>query len=206
MADIKNCEVIKQLCVCSKTVFNVWKMLQKAQTTALDPIPDRNRSVRTRRITESAKKKMKRTSRRRSKRKLTKELVIRKGSYNWAVEENLRLKPYKFQQHKLLSCASNKNSLAEERMCQRRCSVQQPLSSFSLTWRFSLWRLRSTTKTIGFTPLHEKIFPTAQEHISSDRKQLVSWFKLLSFLMFRNRPWHSLRDEWKGIAALPSKS
>lgn len=56
---VSNKDVIKQLNVCRKTVFNTWKRYTQSATTTSKPIPGRKRTIRAKRIVEAVKKRVK---------------------------------------------------------------------------------------------------------------------------------------------------
>ena len=75
LAGCNNHEIVNQLTVCRKTVFNIWERYQEKPSTLPNIIPGRNPPVCTKRNIEVVNKRMKRNLRR-SIRKMAKELDI----------------------------------------------------------------------------------------------------------------------------------
>ena len=113
-AGFSNQEVMKKLNVCRKTVFNVMKRFNETGSTSSKPIPGRKRSVRTKRITEIVKKRMKRNPRR-SMKKIAKDLKIPETTMRRVVKEDLGLKASKMQRRHLISAASKQKRLDREK-------------------------------------------------------------------------------------------
>lgn len=151
-----------------KLFFNVWRKFKevKKKTSLPTPVPGGNRLFR--RIIETVKIRVKRSPRR-STRKMTKDLDISDSSIKEDCERRFKAKTIENS----TMAAALKCFQAEGRKFWMRCSVLQTKFLFGQTRRFSLSRLRSTTSTIGFTPLHQETFPKVSGHISSDRIQLV---------------------------------
>lgn len=104
-AGMSNRDITKQLHVCRKTVFNVWKQYAETDTTSSKPIPGRKRSIRTKPIVEAVMKRVKRNPRR-SMRKTANELGISRTSMHRIFKKDLRLTAYKKQSRQLLSAAT----------------------------------------------------------------------------------------------------
>ena len=58
-AGVSNNEIVKQLNVYRKTVYNAWKQVQESDTTSSEPIPGRKRSIRTKNVVSALNKKIK---------------------------------------------------------------------------------------------------------------------------------------------------
>ena len=86
------------------------KRFTETGTTLSKLIPGRNRSVRTRRVIEIVKKRVRRNPRR-SMRKTAKELKISETSLRRIVKEDLGLKAYKMQCRHLISATSKQKRL-----------------------------------------------------------------------------------------------
>lgn len=104
-AGMSNRDITKQLHVCRKTVFNVWKQYAETDTTSSKPIPGRKRSIRTKPIVEAVMKRVKRNPRR-SMRKTANELGISRTSMHRIFKKDLRLTANKKQSRQLLSAAT----------------------------------------------------------------------------------------------------
>ena len=102
--------IVKQLNVCRKTVYNVWKQFQDTGTFSSKPIPGRKRSIRTKNVISAVKKKMIRNPQR-SVRKIAKEAGISRSSMQRIVKEDLQLRPYKKQSRQLISEPSKQKRL-----------------------------------------------------------------------------------------------
>ena len=100
-----NCDITKQLDVCRKTVYNIWKQYTETATTSSKPIPGRKRSIRTKAIVQAVMKRVKRNPRR-SMRKTASQLGISRSSMHRIFKNDLGLTAYKKQPRQLLSAAS----------------------------------------------------------------------------------------------------
>lgn len=109
-AGATNNAIVKQLKVCRKTVYNVWKQFQDTGTSSSKPIPGRKRSIRTKSVVSAVKKKMIRNPQR-SVRRIAKEAGISRSSMQRIVKEDLELRPYKKQSRQLISEPSKKKRL-----------------------------------------------------------------------------------------------
>lgn len=189
---MKNCEVIKQLNVGNKTSFKSWKMFQEKQITSPNPIPGRIRSV------QCHESQWRRGWIDTCMRKRAIELDISDRSLKRIAEVDLGLKPYKILRRQLLSSTSKqKKSLGRKKKALAEMQHATDSLRFGPARSFSLWKLWSTTKTRGFTLLHQDTSPRVSEHILSGRNQLVSWFRVLLILMVRNRLWCLLKKGLK---------
>lgn len=91
---IENDEVMKQLNVCRKTIFNVWEKIHEEKAISSNLISGRNCSILNSKDNEAVKKRMKR-NRQRSRRKVAKELDISNRCLRGIAIDDLGLKPYK---------------------------------------------------------------------------------------------------------------
>ena len=99
-AGLSDKEVMKQLDVSRKTVFNAMKCFAEADNTSSLPIPGRKWSARAARSEKIAKKRLQRNPRR-SVQKMAKGLKMSVRSVRRIVKE-----AYKFQRRHLISAAS----------------------------------------------------------------------------------------------------
>jgi transposase len=104
-AGISNRDITKQLDVCRKTVFNVWKRYTETATTSSKPIHGRKRLIRTKHIVQAVMKRVKRYPRR-SMKKTASHLGIARSSMLRIFKNDLRLSAYKKQSRQLISAAS----------------------------------------------------------------------------------------------------
>ena len=140
-AGVSNKQVTTQLNVCRKTIYNVMKRFQECGTTSSKPIPGRNRSVRTRRIIEVVKKRVRRNPRR-SMRKTAKELNISsETTLRRVVKDDLGLKAYKMVRRQLISQASKKKRLNRGKKMLKEIKNAVTESSSGQTRRCLLCRL-----------------------------------------------------------------
>ena len=98
-------EVMKQLKVCRKTVFNEMKRYHQTDTTVRKPIPGRSRSARTNATVKAIKKREQRNPCR-SLHQTAKSLQFSERSVRRVFKEDLGVKPYQMQRRHLISAAS----------------------------------------------------------------------------------------------------
>ena len=61
---VSNNDIVKQLKMCRKRVYNAWKQFQESGTIYSKPIPVRKRSIHTKNMVSAVKKKMNRNPQR----------------------------------------------------------------------------------------------------------------------------------------------
>ena len=107
---LTNKRISKQLNVSIKTVYNVLKRFKETASTATKSIPGRKRSVRTKRLVDTIRKKVSRNPRR-SIRQMAKDLKVSRRTVGRVVKEGLGLTSYKMQRRHLISSASKAKRL-----------------------------------------------------------------------------------------------